>query len=221
VNRAVFVVNDTLDTYLLRPVAYGYDYITPKPIQNNIGNFLSNLSTPVTLANDLLQLEFTRARTTMARFLINTSFGFGGIGDLASEMGFEKHKEDFGQTMAVYGVDDGPFLMLPLLGPSNLRDLTGKVADYFADPLNFTNDDDWENVFYIKDGVSIVHKRAQVLGPLDDMKESSIDYYASIRSLYKQTRDASIKNMDATPNQTQAESYDELDMAPVSDDEIQ
>ena len=136
VNRAIFSFNMFVDTWLLEPVARGYRFVTPEPARRSVANFLANLRSPVIFANDALQGERERAGITLGRFMINTTLGVAGLFDPASALGYHRHDEDFGQTLGVWGVPSGPYLMLPLLGPSNGRDTAGRVGDYFINPLN-------------------------------------------------------------------------------------
>ena len=136
VNRAIFSFNMFLDRYLLEPVARAYRFVTPEAARRSVANFLANLRSPVIFANDALQGERERAGITLGRFMINTTLGVAGLFDPATSFGYPRHDEDFGQTLGVWGVASGPYLMLPLLGPSNGRDTVGKVGDYFINPLN-------------------------------------------------------------------------------------
>ena len=141
-NRLMFAFNQAVDTTLIKPAAATYRFLLPVEFRDIVRSFLRNLSTPVILANDLLQGNFERAETTMARFVINSSAGAFGLADVAGEMGIEYHREDFGQTLAVHGVDDGFYLVLPIIGPSTARDGVGLVADIFLDPLTYMADSD-------------------------------------------------------------------------------
>ncbi len=135
-NRGFFQLNRALDAWFLKPLAIMYREFSPPPFQRGIHNFLNNLHTPVVLANDLLQGEMGRAGTTFSRFLVNTTLGVGGLGDPATELGWQDHSEDFGQTLAVWGLPEGPYLMLPVLGPSNPRDGVALAVDTFVlDPV--------------------------------------------------------------------------------------
>lgn len=194
-NRAVFQFNRGLDTMLLKPLAIFYRDLLPPPFQRGIRNALRNLREPQTFFNDLLQAQPERAGTTLARFVINTTLGIGGLNEVASDLGWEHHEEDFGQTLAVWGVDDGPYLMLPVLGPSSPRDATGRVVDsLILDPFGLLgailiDDSEWLTAFSITRGVlSAAEQRAQVLGQLEELERTSLDFYAAIRSGYRQNR---------------------------------
>lgn len=203
-NRYFFEVNYALDEIVLKPIAGWYYVAVPNPAQDSIRNFLRNLSSPVILANDLFQGETDRAGTTLMRFLVNSTFGIAGLFDVASEMGFLYHDEDFGQTLAVHGVDEGPYLVIPLLGPSNPRDAVGRLVDVFLDPLTYIADAEGiEDLLYVRSGVTAVDARARNLNTFDEIREGSLDYYATIRSLYRQKRNDAIRNGDAS-----TDSYD-------------
>ena len=191
-NRFMFKVNVELDNYILKPVARGFLYV-PSPVRRSLRNFLDNLASPVTLANDLFQLEGKRASTTALRLGINSTVGILGLFDPAKRLGLEKHYEDFGQTMAVWGAPEGPYLFTPIYGPSSPREFSGWIIDWTFDPL--THDDDWEAedaiYRYAVDGIAF---RADSLTLLDEIERSSVDFYATVRSLYQQNRASQIAN---------------------------
>jgi len=202
-NRFIFKFNEGVDAIVIKPVTALYRALLPELVRTSVHNFLSNLKTPVVLVNDILQGEPERAGDTVVRFVINTTVGIGGIRDQASDWGFEPHKEDFGQTLAVWGADEGPYLMLPLLGPSNPRDAIGKVADNLIDPINlWANNDDREWVPITRTGLSGIDTRDRLWDVLEDLEKSSIDYYAAIRSLYRQRRNEEISNGKGSKNNT-------------------
>jgi phospholipid-binding lipoprotein MlaA len=184
-NRAVFFVNDGLDTILIRPIAYLYGNLLPPFVKRRVRNFFSNINEPVVLANDLLQFEFEDAGVIGARFLVNSTAGLAGLFDVASEIGLEPHKADFGQTLYSYGAGPGPYLVLPLLGPSNLRDGTGLLVDALLNPFTWLLESE-ENIA-LAVGKGLV-RREELLAPLDALRESTVDYYAALRSLYYQDR---------------------------------
>ena len=194
-NRVFFGFNELFQSYLLGPIADSYNWL-PGIVREAIGNFLENLNEPVVLANDLLQFQPMRAWETAERIVINSTVGVGGLIDVADQMGIPAHDEDFGQTLAMWGVGEGFYLVLPLLGPSNPRDALGKlVVDNFFDPLNLwlVNSGRQEYV-WSRAGVSGVRKYADVVGDLRRIKSTSMDYYAAIRSMYRQKRAAEINN---------------------------
>lgn len=199
-NRQIFSFNEGADKYVIRPLAEGYVYIVPSGGRRSVRNFLNNLRSPVVLANDILQGEMERAGTTIGRAVFNTTIGIGGLFDVATPMGMPYHDEDFGQTLAVWGVGEGPYLVLPILGPSNPRDTVGLVADGFMDPLNWY----LENIHlgyltYVRAAIDGIDKRASVLDALDEIKRTSLDFYATIRSLYRQRRIDEINNGVSSP----------------------
>jgi phospholipid-binding lipoprotein MlaA len=200
-NRFFFGVNQVLDELLLRPVAVVYRAVLPDFARDGVRNFMNNLNSPVIFANDLLQGEGDRAGTTLVRFGINSTIGIGGLFDVAKDLGHPYHDEDFGQTLAVWGAGEGPYFYFPLMGPSTARDFTGFVVDRGLDPLTYVNwgDDDWEFVPYARTALNVIDLRARNIETLDDIERSSVDYYASIRSLYRQSRADAIRNGAPSP----------------------
>ncbi len=194
VNRAVFAVNDGLDLVIIRPIAEIYRTFLPGFLRRGIGNFLSNVATPVTLANDLLQGELVRAENTMVRFMLNTTAGLGGLNDVATEVGYERHTEDFGQTLATWGLPSGPYLVLPVLGPSTPRHAVGRVVDLFANPWFWLLADEDIYTRLTPTAVTVINARSEVIDELDTVRETSPDYYSSIRNLYIQNRLSEIAN---------------------------
>lgn len=195
VNRATFAFNDALDRAVAQPVARGYRAVVPKPARTGVHNFLTNLKSPVNIGNQVLQGDVRGAANDVTRALVNTVFGIGGLIDIASDVGLEKEQEDFGQTLAVWGVDSGPYLVLPLLGPSNARDAVGGLVDAYADPLRIYLDNiDEEEWSYVRMGVSAISQRERLLDTLDDLRRNSFDYYVAIRSSYTQRRAALIRD---------------------------
>lgn len=199
-NRAVFKFNDVVDRAVLRPVAIGYRAVLPSGVRAGIRNFLDNLETPAILVNSLLQGEWERASDTTGRFMANTILGLGGLIDVASDAGIPKHDEDFGQTLAVWGVAPGPYVVLPLLGPSTFRDTVGKGGDAMIDPFGILGGADLLYGEYEDEGpwvrlaVDTVDWRARNLDTLDELRRSSLDFYAAVRSAYRQRRAAQIAN---------------------------
>lgn len=200
VNRGIFSFNDAFDEYLLHPVAVGYRDVLPGGVRDAIRHFLDNLRSPIILANDLLQGEGKRASDTAARLLVNTTVGIGGIFDVATKAGVPYHDADFGQTFGIWGVPAGPYIVLPILGPSDPRDAVGMVAANYADPGNaVASAEHYTWVIYARDAVDAIDQRARYLGVLDRMKSTSLDYYAAMRSLYRQRRAAMIRHEEAPP----------------------
>ena len=198
-NRYFFEVNRGLDELVLKPAAAAYDAALPDPIQDNVRSFINNLRTPIILANDLMQGEGDRAYITVSRFIVNTSIGILGLFDVATEIGLDYHDEDFGQTMAVAGVGSGPYLMLPLLGPTNPRDLVGKVVDFAFDPLTYVGGTDARLARTGADTVDFRHRNRKTLEALE---EGSLDFYATVRDASRQRRKDEIRNRRPQPDQT-------------------
>jgi phospholipid-binding lipoprotein MlaA len=199
-NRQIFAFDMFLDQWLIKPFAQVYHNIVPDPGKDAIRNFLGNLHEPVIFANDVLQTEFTRAGWTAERFALNSTIGVGGVFDVATRWGIEKQSGDFGQTLAHYGVPEFFYLVLPVLGPSNPRDLVGMVADGYADPFSYLAYDYGADVAtYSRWGAEGIDQREQNLGNLDDLQKNAIDLYAEIRSLYRQHRAAELRHGAAAP----------------------
>ncbi|NQV84474.1 MAG: VacJ family lipoprotein [Rhodospirillales bacterium] len=196
VNRVIFDFNEFIQDVFLRPVSKFYNETVNVTVRQAISNFLDNLSSPVIFANDVLQGEVDRAITTFGRALINTTFGIFGMADLASELGIEQHKEDFGQTLAVHGVGEGFYLVLPIFGPSSPRDAIGKLfVDSYFDPIGLWLDNtDQTNAAFGLAGARGIDEYANIVDELNQVKKTSVDYYAAIRSLYRQKRKSEIHN---------------------------
>ena len=194
-NRGTFAFNQKFDKYLLAPLAKGYRFVFPSEIRTGVRNFLNNLSEPWSSINSALQGNFKNTGNTLARFVINSTLGILGIFDVATEIGFEKQKEDFGQTLAVHGVGPGPYLVLPFLGPSTVRDAIGKVTSIYADPVTLAlernNKDEW---IWIGMAVKGIDFREQNLEKIDNLNATSVDFYATLRSLYLERRSSMIRN---------------------------
>ena len=194
VNRVIFKVNDTVDVIVLRPVALVYRTVIPPPLRKGLANFLANVSTPITLTNDILQGDMKRAETTVVRFFLNSVAGFGGLDDIAGRAGWERHTEDFGQTLAVYGVPSGPYIVAPILGPSTPRHLVGRAVDVLANPWTWIL---WDASILESASptlATLVSDREVAIETLDTVRESSPDYYATIKNLYEQSRQSEISN---------------------------
>ncbi len=193
--RAVFEFNRILDHAILKPAASAYKTAMPDQIREAIYNFLNNLRSPIIFINDILQGQPRRAMQTLARFMVNTTVGFLGFNDQAAALGMPYHNEDFGQTLATWGASEGPYLVLPIFGPSNPRDAIGITVDFFMDPINtvMSNLDGNWGIFALKGGRA-VDFRARYWDEIEDLEKSSLDYYATVRSLYRQRRNDEIRN---------------------------
>lgn len=199
VNRAVFDFNTAVDDVILEPVARGYAEIVPPPIQEGVTNFLRNLRTPIIFANQVLQGDWDGAENAAARFFINSVAGLGGFIDIADLNGYAYEDEDFGQTLALWGVGEGPYLVLPLLGPTNFRDTVGTAVDAAADPFNIIAGTHQDELIFIigRSLLTAIDARARNLDTIEDIRESSLDYYASVRAIYQQFRNAQIRDGEA------------------------
>ncbi len=184
-NRTMFTINDKVDQYALKPVAKGYVWAVPEPVRNSVTNFFSNIGDVYIAANNLLQLKIADGVSDIMRVAINTVFGVGGLFDVATVAKLPKHAGDFGLTMGHYGVPAGPFLVLPLLGPSTVRDTVGLVPDYFGNPLSYVSPDSVSWTLY---GVNLVNTRANLLGATDVLADAALDKYSFVRNAYLQRR---------------------------------
>lgn len=184
-NRASFKFNDSLDRAILRPVAKGYVKVTPRIVRTGISNALGNLDTVTTIINDALQGKMGQAGRDSARFLMNSTLGLGGLFDPASAAGLENNDEDFGQTLGKWGVKSGPYLMLPILGPTTLRDAFARIPDQYTHPVNYLEDD---STRYTIRAFDVLDLRAGLLS-LDEQLARSYDRYAFVRNAYLQRRE--------------------------------
>ncbi|MBN8544123.1 MAG: VacJ family lipoprotein [Alphaproteobacteria bacterium] len=191
-NRGVFQFNEVVDNIVLKPVAHGYRFVTTPYIRDRVSGVAQNLGEPITVANALLQGDVDRSFIAFWRFMLNSTVGIGGMFDVAATAGLNYRSEDFGQTLGAWGAGSGPYVVLPILGPSNGRDVVGLVVDWFTDPFRYTLEDNTDAFFYAS--AKGIEKRERLLDPIDDIYESSLDPYVSLRSIYTQQRDAEIKN---------------------------
>jgi phospholipid-binding lipoprotein MlaA len=183
-NRTTFKVNTALDHASARPVARAYEKVTPRPVRTGVSNFIDNLFYPVTMANDLLQLKFLPFAQDIGRLVLNTTVGVGGIFDPATQAGLPKHEEDLGQTFGWWGSGPGPYFLIPLLGPSDVRDGIGKIGDGFMSPLSYVNNN---YVRYGVYGVYLVDTRYRLL-PQDKLLDEAYDPYTLMKNAYLQRR---------------------------------
>src|SRR5579863_7549157 len=193
-NRDMLRLNGKIDKYFVIPTVGVYFLLVPEGGRRGVHNFLGNLSLPTIFVNDMLQGELTRGSQSAERFVINSSLGIGGFFDPAQKMGIPSHGEDFGQTLAVWGVGEGPYLMLPFLGPSNPRDAGGLAIDLAMDPTNqihFKQHIWWDagRIYF-----TLLDLRGQTYQTIQGIQRSSVDYYSSLRSLYRQMRAREIRN---------------------------
>lgn len=202
-NRFFYRVSDSLDTHVVAPAARGYVYAVPKAARTHVTDFFQNLGSPAILLNDMLQGKPHRAGTTLMRLLINTTIGVGGLFDVAKPLGYPRHETDFGITLALWGVGPGPYLFIPLLGPSGVRDAVGFGVDGAAGPTNYIGQG--TTVLALKASQPVaegVNTRAKLIGTIEPIKRTSLDPYATFRSLYQQHRAATIAETRADNRQT-------------------
>ena len=192
-NRGVYAFNEEVDKAVLEPVAKGYREVTNEPVRQGVSNFLSNLNQPVVFANTVLQGKPIASIDTAARFVLNTTAGVGGVFDLASMIDIPKHREDFGQTLGVWGVPNGPYLMLPVAGPSNLRDTAGLGVNAALNPLNYA-EFEGDTEFRITTGVvGAIAARESLIESIDVLRDQPEPYIA-LRRNYTQQREAAIRD---------------------------
>ncbi len=198
-NRGIYKFNDTVDKAALKPIAGAYKAVLPSPVRTGVNNFFANLGTVVTIVNDLLQFKINKAMDDTGRLAINTTFGIGGLVDWASMDGIEERHEDFGQTLATWGWKDSPYLVLPLLGPSTLRDTGGLVFDSaLLDPIGYISAPSDRNALLL---TKFVDTRASYLPGSDLLDEAALDPYAFMRDAYMQRRNIQIYDGNAPANQ--------------------
>jgi len=197
-NRAIFSFNNVADRIVLEPIANGYRKL-PSPVQTGFNNFLSNLRAPLVIVNQLLQGQGENAVQSSGRFIINSTVGVFGLFDVAEKIGIEEKEEDFGQTLATWGVGEGFYVVLPLFGPSNTRDATGMALTMITDPINayaVSEGEAW--LVPTRTAINAIDQRSQIIDEVNALRDNSIDYYAAVRSSYYQNRKAAINNVDDT-----------------------
>ncbi|TNE58655.1 MAG: VacJ family lipoprotein [Alphaproteobacteria bacterium] len=207
-NRRFFAFNTGMDHKVIRPTAELYRTGVPKPFRRSIRNFLNNFRTPIILANDLLQGEWKQAENTTTRFLVNSTVGVLGLFDIAAYNGYKFHDEDFGQTLAVWGVGEGPYFVLPLYGSAPPRDMTGIIMDRAFNPLTYLEDTDRTVASVTLTTFDLIDLRAENIENVDSIERTSLDYYATIRSIYRQNRKAEIANGREDPEELEDFDFD-------------
>jgi phospholipid-binding lipoprotein MlaA len=195
VNRAIFKANEAIDHAVLRPVAEAYDKHVPKGVRQGVHNIVRNLGEPAVAVNDLLQADAPHAWQSVQRLAVNTTVGGAGAVDVAARWGLPARGVDFGETLARWGVGEGPYVMIPILGPSNLRDAVGTAADVAFNPLTWVGAAAATYVQAAGSGAKVVDVRARHLQDLDDLEHNSLDFYAALRSVYRQHREAEIREV--------------------------
>jgi phospholipid-binding lipoprotein MlaA len=208
-NRAIFKFNDTLDVWILEPVAKGWNFVVPGRLQEGLDNFFENLRFPVVFVNSVLQAKPTAAGTALGRFTINTVFGLAGLFDPAQSAGLDPVDEDFGQTLGRWGVGGGPYLVLPLLGPSNIRDGLGLGVDAATRVWPYLVD---REVVWAVTGINVINTRSLYLDVVRDAKRDSLDYYSAVRDAYLQRRADLIADRRSGDNGEEPEDDDDDDL---------
>lgn len=194
INRKIDVFNQNFDKFVAKPVAQGYRFVTPDPLDRGVTNFFNNLADIPSAANNLFQLKPIRAFTDIGRVCINTTIGLLGLFDVATDMGIPSYKEDLGQTFGYWGVGDTPYLVIPFLGPSTLRDFIGSLGDFLLNPISYAS----EGVYWSLTALNVVDKRADLLEAGDVLDEAAVDRYSFLREFYLQKRDSAINDGQAT-----------------------
>lgn len=218
-NRAVFRFNTDFDKAFAQPIARGYRAITPEPIDRGITNFFANLADVTSFVNNTLQFKMARAGSDVGRIFINTTVGILGFYDVATNVGLPSYKEDFGQTLGYWGLDSGAFLMLPILGPSSVRDGIGEAGDLFTDPLFHIGPlfefDGEEHVYWGLVALRAVDRRANLLAASEILEEAALDPYVFLRDAYLQRRHALVH--DGNPPDVEGDDFwDEIDFDDAS-----
>jgi phospholipid-binding lipoprotein MlaA len=193
INRGVFWFNEQADRFVIKPVAKGYDWALPKPVKRGVSNVFDNLFTPVVAVSDLLQGNFQESAEDVGRFVVNSTVGVVGIFDVATGWGLEKRREDIGQAFGAWGIGSGPYLVLPILGPSSVRDGVGLVGNYFLLPQNYIEDDGTRWGVTILGGIDT---RYRLLDASTVLEQAALDRYAFVRSSYTQHRQNLVENKD-------------------------
>jgi phospholipid-binding lipoprotein MlaA len=215
VNRRIFEFNRVVDGLILEPFANLYNLTVNEHVKKSVSSFLYNLTEPVTFTNDCLQGKGEKGLEAFSRFMINTIFGLFGLFDVAEKLGLPHHQEDFGQTLAVWGVPSGPYLVVPLLGSSTPRSLGGRLTDFYISPYNYYMVHyDHQEYIYIRLGFDTLVKRAQYADDIKNFRENSLDFYAAVRSFYLQNQKAQVQSESVI--ETNVPSADSFD---VSDDD--
>ncbi|PPC94824.1 MAG: ABC transporter [Methylotenera sp.] len=212
-NRGIYKFNQVADDAVIKPIAKGYKAVAPSPVRTGINNFFSNLGMITTVVNDLLQFKLAYAFTDAGRFMINSTFGIAGFIDVASMDKIEKRKEDFGQTLGYWGLGSGPYLVLPFLGPSSVRDTTGFIVDTAtSDPITYTHNIGEIRLHNQLRAIQFIDKRAELLTATDLVDEASLDPYAFTRDAYLQRRASQIQD-GAVPKDFVQEGFEEDSVA--------
>jgi phospholipid-binding lipoprotein MlaA len=207
-NRLVYRFNLTLDTFLMQPVAKGYRAVTPEPVDRGITNFFDNIADVTSMANNILQFKMSRAGSDLGRLFINSTVGALGFIDVATNVGLPSYKEDFGQTLGYWGIAPGPYVVLPLLGPSSVRDSIGLAGDVVTDPLINVREDEihWGLV-----SLRVVDRRADLLTAGEILDDAAIDPYTFLRDAYLQRRISLVFDGNPPSDERQKDFWDDVD----------
>jgi phospholipid-binding lipoprotein MlaA len=211
-NRSMYRFNDTLDRNVARPVARGYVKITPAPVRTGIGNFFRNLNSVTVIVNDVLQLKPKEFFSETARLLVNSTIGIGGLFDPATQIGLPAGDEDFGQTLGRWGVNSGPYVVLPALGPSSVRDTVGLVGDQFTDPKYYLVEDMWVSAGLTV--MALIDTRAGLLGT-DHVLQEAFDPYVFMRNAYLQLRERQVQDGAVPREEFEIYEFDDEEPAPT------
>ncbi|MBB5390379.1 MULTISPECIES: VacJ family lipoprotein [unclassified Herbaspirillum] len=197
-NRAMFSFNDTVDKVALKPAAQAYDAVVPDPVQTGVGNFFGNIGDLWSSINQLLQGRIEQGVSTFMRVAINTTFGLGGVLDVATEARLPREKSDFGQTLGKWGVGSGPYVVLPFFGPSTIRDTAGLPVDLYGDLWTYKRPVRWRNVGSV---IRVVDRRAELLDASTLLEDAALDKYDFVRDTYLQRRQSQIDGGNAGAEQ--------------------
>jgi phospholipid-binding lipoprotein MlaA len=207
-NRAVFRFNTDFDKAFLQPLAKGYRIITPKPVDRSISNFFYNLADVTSAVNNLLQFKMSRVTSDVGRVLINSSVGVFGLFDVATNVGLPSYKEDFGQTLGYWGLGAGPYFVLPILGPSSIRDTVGWAGNLVTDPLMYVENN---NLYNGLRGTQIINQRAEYLAAGDIMNDAALDTYSFMRDAYLQRRLSLVHDGNPPASDTKEDFWENID----------
>lgn len=210
-NRKIFAFNRGFDRAILRPISSGYRAVLPKPAQDGVSNVMRNLREPWVFVNDLLQFKFERAGLTLSRFILNTTFGIGGLFKASDNIGVPYHSEDLGQTLAAWGIGDGAYWVVPFLGPSNGRDFAGFTGGIFLDPVTlYLNSENQTTLTWTRAGIDVLDARVRLHDSIDALYAEE-DPYVVMRSLYLQNRTFEIHDGNPPANQEEEDFFDSLE----------
>lgn len=210
-NRKIFAFNKSFDRQILRPISSAYQFVMPDPLEDGVSNAMRNLREPWVFVNDILQLKFKRALTTLMRFTVNSTVGVAGLLRVSDGMGVPYHSEDLGQTLAVWGFKESPYFIIPFIGPSTNRDFIGFAGYFFLDPVTIAlNNENESGLVLLRAGVDALDARVRLHDALDDLYEED-DPYVVMRSLYFQNRRYEIYDGDPPANEAEEDFFDALE----------